>query len=854
MLDKWQQLTDHGKHSEAIAILDKFVAHNNVNARAYRTRGNALARLGKMPEALADYNRALEIAPSDEGTHLLRGEVYVLTGRSKEALADEDFVLKNRSSPNRSRALFLKSHALFGLHQYDEALDCADQSVKIRGAANFHDHMIKSFISRQSKRPKAALLEVNAAIQSAPKDFSGYLERASCYSMTKDTKAMIRDCDRAISLDPKRAQSYLLSASLCETTGVASKEMEYLTGALRLVPKDVDARMMLAELMERQGKFDDVVLQVEKVLALVPDHERAIYLRGYSKFQKQDYKGSLKDAQKVLSLNPRSQDGLYLAHTSNFKIGNFDEALKLIDRRIAVAPTSRGDAIAHKAIIYNAMGKYDQALEVMKNSEKHQCSPKEICLQRVYAYNRLQRPGKANSEFLRAIRALPNDASLLLEYAIFKWRTNREDPEIVAVCDRTIRADPKALHAYIIKGSCLVHMRKPLEALSPIENALSLDNKCGAAYQVKGKAYKQLHRPLEETIAILKKGRELGADDVDCSYHIVDLMINQGHADKGLVEVDAAIARNPESAPLHRMRGLCLSKLGKPQAALLSAEKSEQLQPASVKNLLSIKLLEASGSYQKAISELTVLIKAAPDDATLLVDRASCYRKQKKTTEALIDLTRAIKLDPFSYAAHFERAGLYKDLLRIDRALADAREALALDSAAIGPRFVIAEILFEKKMFREVVEQLSVFLEHRPHHVEALLLRGKAYSQLDSSDLALKDYERVFKRVPNHLGARRARMSEFLRLKKYSQVIEESDFVIPLDRKNFRVFETRAEAEEQLGRLREAVDDYTKAIEITAQVGALYQRRAELYEKLGHPDLAKLDRKKLEEYEFVNVK
>ncbi len=851
MLNRCQRLSADGKHRESIALLDKFIMNKKDSALAYVTRGNAFMQLGKLQQALADFNSAIRVDSSEESTYLVRGEAYVLSDRPREALADEEVVLKNSSSPHKSRALFLKAHALVRLNRCDEALDCVNQSVKISGVETFHDHMLRSLIHRRVNRVKPALQEANLAVQSSPRDFSGYLERATCYALMKDTKNMIRDCDSAIRLDPKR--SYLTSAKLCETTGMALNETEYLAAALQIVPKDIELRMMFTEHLMRQGKFDDVMNQTGKVLALAPNNERAIYLRGFAKFQKQDYKGSLQDARKVLSLNPKSQDGWYLAHTTNYKIGNFDEALEQIDKRIACAPTSRGDAIAHKAIVYIAMGKFEQALEVTEDAEKYHASPKEICLQRVSAYEHLHRPGKAKSEFLKAIRELPNDANLLLEYAIFKWRTNREDPEIADVCDRTIKADPKSIQAYIIKATYLVHMRKPLEAVSAVENALRLDKSCSAAYQIKGKAYKQLHRPLEETIAILKRGRELGADDVDCSYHIVDLMINQGHADRGLVEVDAAIARNPQSAPLHRMRGLCLSKLGKPQAALLSAEKSEQLQPASVKNLLSIKLLEASGSYQKAIAELTVLIKAIPDDATLLVDRASCYRKQKKTTEALIDLTRAIKLDPFSYAAHIERAGLYKDLLRIDRALADARQALALDSAAIGPRFVIAEILFEKKMFREVVEQLSVFLEHRPDTVEALLLRGKAYSQLDSSDLALKDYERVLKRVPNHIGARRARMSEFLRLKKYSQVIEESALIIPLDRKDFRVFEMRAEAEEQLGLLREAVDDYTKAIEITAQVGALYQRRAELYEKLGHPDLAKLDRKKLEEYEFVNV-
>lgn len=80
----------------------KFKAHNR--------SGDALLLLDRSPEALAAYNAALELRPTDAYALLNRGHTYLALGQKKEARADFEAALKN--SANQPKAKKLARHAL----------------------------------------------------------------------------------------------------------------------------------------------------------------------------------------------------------------------------------------------------------------------------------------------------------------------------------------------------------------------------------------------------------------------------------------------------------------------------------------------------------------------------------------------------------------------------------------------------------------------------------------------------------------------------------------------------------------------------------------------------------------------
>jgi len=87
----WTELIDKYQDSEAPWKAD-------VVGRAYGNRGNSRSRQGRMEEALADFNVAIQLCPWSVDPLLNRGVVYEALGRYDDAVTDYRAVLK--AQPN----------------------------------------------------------------------------------------------------------------------------------------------------------------------------------------------------------------------------------------------------------------------------------------------------------------------------------------------------------------------------------------------------------------------------------------------------------------------------------------------------------------------------------------------------------------------------------------------------------------------------------------------------------------------------------------------------------------------------------------------------------------------------------
>ncbi len=76
------------RNEEALADFNRAIEIDPSHGLAIGRRGQTYERLGRHEEALADLDRAIELEPQDALAIGYRGKIYRLTGRYKEALAD----------------------------------------------------------------------------------------------------------------------------------------------------------------------------------------------------------------------------------------------------------------------------------------------------------------------------------------------------------------------------------------------------------------------------------------------------------------------------------------------------------------------------------------------------------------------------------------------------------------------------------------------------------------------------------------------------------------------------------------------------------------------------------------------
>ena len=99
------------------------------DAEAYNVRGSAYGRAGLYKEAIADFNRAIEIDPRFSRAYANRALVQRRNGRTEEALADYNRAIQ--ADPNYGPAYIGRANLLRAHSNYDQALSDLTQAIRL---------------------------------------------------------------------------------------------------------------------------------------------------------------------------------------------------------------------------------------------------------------------------------------------------------------------------------------------------------------------------------------------------------------------------------------------------------------------------------------------------------------------------------------------------------------------------------------------------------------------------------------------------------------------------------------------------------------------------------------------------
>lgn len=118
--------------AEAVAYLTRELAEYPQNGKAWYYRGVCRANLGEWNEALADFDRALELMPADPNTLLRRSEAHIENRSFDAAMMDLQTVLRShQAGPIAEHALMASGEMQMRLGDHAGAIATYDRFVAI---------------------------------------------------------------------------------------------------------------------------------------------------------------------------------------------------------------------------------------------------------------------------------------------------------------------------------------------------------------------------------------------------------------------------------------------------------------------------------------------------------------------------------------------------------------------------------------------------------------------------------------------------------------------------------------------------------------------------------------------------
>lgn len=282
-------------------------------------------------------------------------------------------------------------------------------------------------------------------------------------------------------------------------------------------------------------------------------------------------------------------------------------------------------------------------------------------------------------------------------------------------------------------------------------------------------------------------------------------------------------------------------------------------------------------NFDAAIADYSEGIKRKPTDEQAYINRGGCYFQKGDSAKAIADYSTVIQMNPRNAEAWAKRADVYFKGGLLDQADSDIDESLRLN-----PNDVLAKstktLINSERTMRKVNATLAAAEKNppandakpspsnskpaetaKPAELKPLsnsTLTDEGYTKLGSERLAKKEFDAAIsaytdaiKLNPNKAEAFAGRGNAYVFKGEYDRAIADLTEALRLNMNYSWAYATRGGAYFMKSQYDRALSDLSSAIKINPKFVWAYKRRAETLRKLGSPDLAELDEKKVKELE-----
>jgi tetratricopeptide (TPR) repeat protein len=422
-------------YTQAIADFDRVIELSPEYAWAYRSRADAYRYRGDPKQAITDYTRAIELSPDNAAAYLGRAYAYSDTGDQEKAQAD------------------------FG------------QVVSLETDCDACDYYRRGLAYVQLGDYDLAIAEFEQSVQSSPDEAWTYVSRGHAYGDHGDYELALSDFSHAIRLDPENAEAYYRRGYTYGEKGDYEAAIKDLNRAIQLEHDDPWYYYERGYYYGAKGDPEAAIKDLDRAIQLKPDVACYYSVRGHAYSDKADYEHALADLNQAVLLGLKDADTYYRRGYAYREKGDYEAAIGDLDRAIQLDPDDswyfleRGQAYREVGDHNRAISDYDQAIELGADCQ--------LCalVNRGATYSELGNHDRAIADFDQAIELDPNSAWAYYNRGL-TYAEKGDDGRSLADFNEAIRLDSEYAQAYYQRGILYVENGKKTKAIADFKKAL----------------------------------------------------------------------------------------------------------------------------------------------------------------------------------------------------------------------------------------------------------------------------------------------------------------------------------------------------------------------------------------------
>jgi tetratricopeptide (TPR) repeat protein/SAM-dependent methyltransferase len=301
--------------------------------------GNALEEQGRLAEAMARYDAAVEADPQCARAHLNRGNI--LLARAEVDEARRAYQLAIACDPHYAAAHFNLGNLNYRAHEFEDALRSYRIAVGIK--PEFADAFVAMANALESLgRTAEALESYECALALNPSNSEVHFNLgmiAMGQERHDDARNALR---RAIDIRPDNASAHYYLGRVLHALGRSDEALASLRQALRIEPAMHDAHYgvgFILQSLHPNPRPEEAVSSLRRAVDIKPDFAQAHRVLGIVLSSLGQLDAAETSLRRALSIESESADILYDLAMILLSLGKSAEALPLIVRTLERAPT-----------------------------------------------------------------------------------------------------------------------------------------------------------------------------------------------------------------------------------------------------------------------------------------------------------------------------------------------------------------------------------------------------------------------------------------------------------------------------------------------------------------------------------
>jgi protein O-mannosyl-transferase len=268
----WITVRRNEVYRSAVSLWTDTVSKRPGNARAYNHLGNALDSAGRRSEALASYDRALQLRPDYAMAYYNKAESVLKMGQASAAVALFDQAL--RIDPAYFKAIRGKGDALVQAGRGDVAIPLYQEALKLQPDDSDASRSL-GIALLNAGRVSEAIERFEAVLRVDPRDARAHNNLGYAYSKVGRMEMAAEHFAAAVRLEPDSAEAHCNYAVALARAGRLTDAIgEYRQGIL-LKPDDAVAYYSLANAYARTGDLLQAVAAYQGALRYRPEYPEA---------------------------------------------------------------------------------------------------------------------------------------------------------------------------------------------------------------------------------------------------------------------------------------------------------------------------------------------------------------------------------------------------------------------------------------------------------------------------------------------------------------------------------------------------------------------------------------------------